>query len=81
MVGWTTKGLFALGRVECGTMRCEVSKVGTTKFVLTLPVVMLNCDCEFQGSVVYCKFVASQLKMRLIGGSIESTVHRLELIG
>lgn len=57
MVGWTTKGLFALGRVECGTMRCEVSKSWYNGIYLVLPVVMLDRDCEFQGSVVYCKLL------------------------
>ena len=57
MVGWTTKGLFALGRVECGTMRCEVSKCGYKEIRLDITCCHVDCDREFQGSVVYCKLV------------------------
>lgn len=58
MVGWTTKGLFALGRVECGTMRCEFSKAYDDGICLdSLPVVMLNCECDYRGNVVYCKLL------------------------
>lgn len=82
MVGWTTKSLFALGRVECGAMCCEVSRSNQILIALTLPVVMLIYECEYRGNVVGCiAGAACQVKMRLIGGSIKSTIHRLGSIG